>query len=399
MKISEISHHLQASRSVQSDAVGRARIRTDQLMELIEAGLCGDFNSVRRVGKLLVDELPHEAAAEARTRLDEITRRRAMPRLGTPAPIAKRETPSAAIEQASWPDEPLFLDARVSDTLARFIEEAGAVSRLQAAGLAARSNFLLSGPPGTGKTSVAGHVAARLGRPFNVVRLDAVMSPMLGDTARNLRQVFEAAHGRDGFLFLDEIDAIAKARDDARDVGELKRIVNTLIQALDALPADAVVVAATNHPQLLDQAIWRRFPFQAHLGLPSDELRRHLWEHHLQLETSIPKQGGAARRCAAALATISDGLSGSDIREIARSARRLAFLDEATVDIASVSDAVLVSTAGRLSMPRRMHAADRTELRDRLASDERLTATDRAALRGVSQQAESISKHRRAVVK
>lgn len=400
MKTPEMSQHLQASRPVQTDATGRARIRTDQLVELIEAGLCGDFNVVRRVGKLLVDELPREDAAAARIRLEEITRSRAAPRHVAPAPVAQRAPSPTAVERAPWPDEPLFLDARVSGTLKRFIEEVGAVSRLQAAGLASRSNLLLSGPPGTGKTSIAGHVAARLGRPFNVVRLDAVVSPLFGDTARNLRHAFEAARGRDGFLFLDEIDAIAKARDDTRDVGELKRVVNTLIQALDALPADAVVIAATNHPQLLDQAIWRRFPFQAELGLPPEELRKRLWDHHLQLGTSTRRRGGAAAlRCAAALAAISDGLSGSDIREIARSARRLALLDGKAVDMAAVSDAVLASTGGRMAMPRRMDAADKSELRDRLASDERLTATDRAALRGVSQQAESLADNRRTAAK
>lgn len=395
-----MSQHLQASRPVQPAATGLASIQTDHLMELIEAGLCGDFNLVRRLGKLLVDELPQEDAAAARIRLEEITRRRMAPRQGGPAPVAQRPSPSSAVERAPWPEEPLFLESRVSDTLGRFIEETVAVSKLQEAGLASRSNFLLSGPPGTGKTSIAGHVAARLGRPFNVLRLDAVVSSLFGDTARNLRQAFEAARGRDGFLFLDEIDAIAKARDDARDVGELKRVVNTLIQALDALPADAVVIAATNHPQLLDQAIWRRFPFQAELGLPSTELRRRLWEHHLRLETSARQRGGAAaRRGAAALAAISEGLSGSDIREIARSARRLALLDGAALDMASVSDAVLASTGGRLAMPRRMNAVNRATLRDGLAADERLTGTDRAALRGVSQQAESLAKRRHMAVK
>src|SRR5579863_3140015 len=130
--------------------------------------------------------------------------------------------------------------------------------------------MLIAGPPGTGKTLLAGHIAAQLNRPLYTVRLDSVISSLLGDTAKNIRSFFDFVPIRGGILFLDEMDAIAKLRDDRQELGELKRVVNTVIQGLDSLDDHAVVIAATNHPQLLDSAIWRRFPYKIELGAPND---------------------------------------------------------------------------------------------------------------------------------
>ena len=120
-------------------------------------------------------------------------------------------------------------------------------------------SLLLYGPPGCGKTSIAYYLAHRLGLPLVTARLDALISSLLGNTAKNLRRVFDFANRQPCVLFLDEFDAIAKARDDQHELGELKRVVNSLLQNMDTYCQHGVLIAATNHQELLDDAIWRRF--------------------------------------------------------------------------------------------------------------------------------------------
>jgi SpoVK/Ycf46/Vps4 family AAA+-type ATPase len=152
---------------------------------------------------------------------------------------------------------PLFLGDGATGTFNDFLADVENIDRLSTKGLASPLALMLSGPPGTGKTLLAGHIAARLNRPFFVARLDSVISSLLGDTSKNIRAVFEFVPSRNAVLFLDEMDAIAKLRDDRHELGELKRVVNTVIQGLDTLDAHAVVVGASNHAHLLDPAIWR----------------------------------------------------------------------------------------------------------------------------------------------
>jgi hypothetical protein len=242
------------------------------------------------------------------------------------------------LEEEPWPSEPLLLEEMHERALKRFVTEAAAARQLAEAGLASRANLLLVGPPGTGKTLIAGHVAARLQRPMRMVRLDALVSSLLGDTAKNIRAVFDSV-GESGFLFLDEMDAIAKKRDDVHEVGELKRVVNTLLQGLDSLGTGAVIVAATNHPHLLDPAIWRRFPTKITVELPSPALRASLWKHYLQLRESNDLSAWA-------LARLSEGLSGSDIRELALSALRDAFLTNSQVAFSEIVATLLGSHQG-----------------------------------------------------
>jgi SpoVK/Ycf46/Vps4 family AAA+-type ATPase len=113
--------------------------------------------------------------------------------------------------------------------------------------------------------------------PLLVARLDGVISAYLGSTSKNLRAIFEYAAKTPCVLFLDEFDALAKLRDDSQELGELKRVVNSFIQTLDFFRKDLVLVAATNHEQLLDSAIWRRFSFVLKLDLPNENQRRELW--------------------------------------------------------------------------------------------------------------------------
>lgn len=318
----------------------------DWAASLIEAALAGDQAVIRRAGTLFAQEYQGPDRREVHGRISVALRNKSTPldqvRSVDRLPVdGKSRAP--LLEAQAWPTLPLVLEQEHDMLLSRFVQEAANAEKLAAAGLGSRFNMLLSGPPGTGKSFIAGHIAARLGLPFHVVRLDTVVSSLLGDTAKNIRALFEfAAHGP-GFLFLDEIDAIAKRRDDARELGEIKRVVNTLIQGLDMLHERTVIVAATNHAHLLDPAIFRRFPYHLDVGLPGPELREGLWALYLF--------DAPAADVAAPLSQISEGLSCSDIRELSIATRRTAFLNDEPLDLAGLAWAITQSEAGRLRLP------------------------------------------------
>ena len=131
--------------------------------------------------------------------------------------------------------------------------------KLSAHGIRPTRSAILVGPPGVGKTLSARWIAAQIGKPLWVLDLTTVMSSLLGKTGNNLRLVFDHARASEAVLLLDEIDAIAKRRSDESDVGELKRLVTAILQEVDAWPDTGLLLAATNHPELVDPALWRRF--------------------------------------------------------------------------------------------------------------------------------------------
>lgn len=131
--------------------------------------------------------------------------------------------------------------------------------RLASYGLRAADRLLFYGPPGCGKTLTAEAIASELGLPLAVVRVDAVVSSYLGETAANLRKVFDFATANTAVVLFDEFDALTKERTDQTDHGELRRVVNAVLQMLDAYVGRSVLIAATNHEAMLDVAVWRRF--------------------------------------------------------------------------------------------------------------------------------------------
>lgn len=139
---------------------------------------------------------------------------------------------------------------------------------LRSHSLEPRHTLMLVGPPGTGKTSLASALAAELALPFLTVRYDGLVGSFLGETASRLQEVIDYASRTPCVLFFDEFDSVGKERSDAHETGEIKRVVSSLLLHMDALPTHCVVICATNHPELLDRAVWRRFELRIELPRP-----------------------------------------------------------------------------------------------------------------------------------
>lgn len=202
------------------------------LIELTDAALAADYTRVRRAANSLARELEKTGDEAAAKELRAVVKKRGVPLRASgymetlPVDLKSR---LPLVEEQAWPSNPIFLNDEASRTFRDFLSDVENVDALSAKGLASRLGMMLSGPPGTGKTLLAGHIAARLNRPFYVVQLDSVISSLLGDTAKNIRTVFDFVPSRNAVLLLDEMDAIAKLRDDRNELGELKRVVNTVI--------------------------------------------------------------------------------------------------------------------------------------------------------------------------
>jgi len=214
--------------------------------------------------------------------------------------------PSRVIEFGSLPRDPdrdaALVDVRspersrdeivLSGELQRKLDRIEAEYRSRPAlarlGLTPKSRLLFVGPPGCGKTLCAEILANDLGLTLLYARFDGIVSSYLGETASNLRRVFNYARQSPSVLFFDEFDALGKRRDDPQEVGELKRVVGSFLQLLDSYPKENLVVAATNHEGLLDEALWRRFDEILFFGKPTPEQLAQLM--HLRLR-AVRKRG------------------------------------------------------------------------------------------------------------
>lgn len=194
------------------------------------------------------------------------------------------------------------------------------------------NRVLFCGPPGCGKTMTAYAIGHELNLPIAYVRLDGLVSSYLGQTSTNLRKVFDSVRNQRIILFLDEFDAIAKKRDDSNELGELKRVVTTLLQNFDNMPANVLLIAATNHEKLLDPAIWRRFNVTITLEPPALEQRKAL------IEKEIEHYGIKGKIGVTTLAKITEGLSGAQIAELMMAAEKKYILDGSikTQDISEI---------------------------------------------------------------
>lgn len=174
-----------------------------------------------------------------------------------------------------------ILNDYISEQLSDFIKEREMLTRFLDEDIVPPNSLLFSGLPGVGKTYVAHWISYKLNLPILTLDLASSISSFLGRSGQNIRSIFEYAANHNVILFLDELDSIAKKRDDVSDLGELKRLVNILLKELESLPSTCIVIGATNHPELLDKAIWRRFDRSLTIQMPDEKERRLLLIRHL----------------------------------------------------------------------------------------------------------------------
>lgn len=301
------------------------RKKNDEVVQLARLALAGRAQDVqtyiRRLARRYEGELP-AVASQLNELLQESPTRSSPLRREMDAPIpVDLESRLQLLRFHSVPAidvEPIW-ESSVQRALAQIVSERQRDADLVSKGLSPTRSIIFTGPPGVGKTLAAHWIARELQRPLVTLDLSAVMSSFLGRTGANVRHVLDYAKSLDCVLLLDELDAIAKRRDDSTDVGELKRLVTVLLQEIDDWPSTGLLVAATNHADLLDPAVWRRFEVRIEFPMPTDDLTRRGLETFLGSSELSPVWLDA-------LVVALRGLSFSDLEHEVMLARRSAVI-------------------------------------------------------------------------
>lgn len=232
-----------------------------------------------------------------------------------PLPKTRDDLPLLSISQPSVTFQDLVLPADVSSVLESVVDEFRQRSMLRAHGVRPRSTLLFVGPPGCGKSVSGAAIAGELGLAIARIQLATVVSSYLGETARNLEQIFTFLNSGSWVLQFDEFDMLGRERSDRSDHGELRRVVAAMLQIIDENNADSVFVATSNHPGLLDSAVWRRFDEVVEFPLPDEAARAALIRLKLRGVRADLKPTEEARRM--------EGLSAADIESVCLNAIRL----------------------------------------------------------------------------
>ena len=261
--------------------------RADLLLDLVRAGAKGDNALFRKTLEALVAE---ERAKQHHILADRLASHlqpnggisQAQPSLRRNGPVTDfffEVDPKRRLQD-------LILSDVVVNACRELVEEHHRADLLRAHNLEPRHRVLLAGPPGNGKTSLAETLASELAVPFLVVRYESVIASYLGETAVRLSRLFEQVRTVHCVLFFDEFDVVGKERGDIHETGEIKRVVSSLLLQIDALPSYVVVVTATNHPELLDRAAWRRFQLRLELPPPTPA-QVHEWFHRFEQRLGV----------------------------------------------------------------------------------------------------------------
>lgn len=288
----------------------------------------------------------HGKLAQELRELIDTAKAKSAPRRGerTPVPVVQPRGELVGLLSVSYPKTRLsdmVLEPKLGARLERILLEQRQREKLLTHGLAPRRKVLLVGPPGTGKTLTARALAGELSQPLFAILLDGIITKFMGETAAKLRLVFDALQRTRGVYLFDEFDALGSHRTSQNDVGEIRRVLNSFLQFLEQDESESLIIAATNHPELLDRALFRRFDDVLEYSLPDDELAEQMLRSRLALldteRVDWAKVVSAAR-----------GSSYAEIVRVCEDAAKDAVLNDlAEVTTQDILDALAARPSGR----------------------------------------------------
>ncbi len=290
------------------------------LRQLLKAGTTGDKEGFRRASESVIEEermKQHHLLANDLERIlySQSVNQARSPKSSLTVPTDKeRGLPLLDVRHPQKSIEELVLPTELLGSVEELLGEYRRQDILRSYGMKPSSKVLFFGPPGCGKTLTAEVIASELDLPLAIVRLDALVSSFLGETAANLRKVFDFISDYPMVALFDEFDALGKERSDSAEHGELRRVVNAVLQMMDNYQGQSLIIAATNHEQILDSAIWRRFDDVLAFATPSRELISQIL---------ASKMRGVRRKFETndeEVIELFSGLSGADIERVLRRA-------------------------------------------------------------------------------
>lgn len=264
--------------------------KADQIKALIRSHADGDDSRFYAVAMQVAAQAARSGhgkfAQELRDAVDKAKAHSKTSRPTKPRILAQPKGELAGLLTATYPKARLAdmaLDVQLHSRIDRVVLEQRQRERIRSHGFAPMRKLLLVGPPGTGKTMTASALAGELGLPLFTVQLDGMITKFMGETAAKLRLVFDAIESTRGVYLFDEFDALGGDRGNKNDVGEIRRVLNSFLQFLELDDSDSLVIGATNHVTLLDQALFRRFDTVLEYGLPSREIALQIMHDRLGL--------------------------------------------------------------------------------------------------------------------
>jgi len=304
-----------------------------EISKIIEGALSGDKEKVFNYSKILAKKLENDGDLVLSRKINNLLSKKRGGILSLDSLSSKPVDGESRMEMVdiSYPiidRDKFILNNEIDNKIREFIKGYENRDKLLKIGIDEPCTLLLYGPPGCGKTSMAQYISMETGLPLITARLDGMISSLLGSTAKNIRKIFDFASKQECILFLDEFDVIAKIRDDKNETGELKRVVNSLIQNIDVFSKDSIIIAATNHHELLDSAIWRRFNRVLSISKPTEV------EINSLIHTCIDKSKFKFDISDKKIENLSSsliGLSHSDINTIMNNSMRSSVINEKNI--------------------------------------------------------------------
>lgn len=329
--------------------------RADLLTDLVRFGMAGDKTRFRKVVEAIIAEERAKKHTILANQLEDLLKAMPTDRLTMNGGSAVLEQKVSNLLHEVVPErsfDDLILPKDILDISRDVVREHHRTDLLRSYNLEPRNRLLLIGPPGNGKTSLAEAFAEALMVPLLVVRYEGVVGTYLGETSVRLHRLLEYAHTRKCVLFFDEFETLGKERGDRHETGEIKRVVSSLLMQIDALPSHVVVIGATNHAELLDRAVWRRF--QVRMTLP-EPTRARLAEWFDKFEKRIKVSLGYTPET---MAKKLYGVNFAEAEEFGTSLFRQYVLEQPGSDMKKIVERTLKNWAARTVKTKQQNGGD-----------------------------------------